>query len=121
MSTMEWFLSCLYWPAVNPATGFPDPARTASVSSPTDLDLWLIRLLYAVPAGQPHCIKCGARVDRRLRLATQYSGRSPYWRVSVARRCGGWRRHRHVAVVTESSSGLQFAPLRNPHDRAVRV
>lgn len=110
---MEWFLSGMYWAALNTSYTFPDPGCTTPAASPTDLDLWLIRLVYAAPVAQAHCLNCGARLDRRLRLATQYSGRSPYWRVSVTTRCYGWRRHRHIAVVTESSSGLQLEPLRS--------
>jgi hypothetical protein len=109
---MEWFLSGMYWAAMSNAYTFPDPGCTKPAASPTELDLWLIRLVYAAPAGQTPCVRCGAPLDRRLRLATQYGGGSPYWRVSVAARCHGWRRHRHVALVIDSSSGLQLGPFR---------
>jgi len=110
---MEWFLIGMYWPAIATAFTAADPQWTSPAAAPTDLDLWLIRLVYEANTSQTRCGKCGAQLNRRMRLATQHGARSQFWRVSVATNCHGWRRHRHLALVTETSSGLQLGPLSN--------
>ena len=109
---MDWLMSGVYWAALTGSYTCPDPRSTTPTTSPTDLDLWLIQLVYEVAAGQATCAKCGAPLGRGLHLATRYAGRAPTWYVSVATRCRGRRRHRHTAVVTERSKNLQLGPLR---------
>jgi hypothetical protein len=109
---MEWLLSGVYWAAITGSYTSADPRSTTPTTSPTDLDLWLIRLVYEVAAGHANCARCGAPLGRRLHLATRYAGRSPAWHVLVATRCRGWRRHRHTALVTEASNNLELGLLR---------
>ena len=108
---MEWFLTSGYWNALNVSFTSPDLGCAMITSSPTDIDLKLIRLAYEVAAGESSCAKCGAPVRQRLRLVTWYAEQSPTWRVVVTTHCRGWRRHRYTAVVTEASNTLQFGRL----------
>lgn len=109
---MEWMLVEAYCAMFYGSTRSAKPGRHDS--SPTTTDMWITRQAYEFATATETCGKCGAGFSKRLSLATAYDlheHASP-WRIGVAARCRGWRRHRHSALVTESRGGLRFEPLR---------
>ncbi|GAA1578540.1 hypothetical protein GCM10009789_35070 [Kribbella sancticallisti] len=103
---MEWLMAGICWATFAQT---PPPPRCGP---PTELDLVVIRLSYEVAAEVSTCGRCGAPLGAGLHVLTQYDGRRRDWRISVATRCHGWRRHRHLAVVRETSNELRLGPLR---------
>lgn len=105
---MDWF----QW-YVTPPTHVPFTSATAydGTPPPTDLDLELVEVIYAVIAGETTCSTCGRPLGRalRARYATAWSSQS--WSITVATRCEGWRRHAHVALVTRPSRDLLLGDL----------
>ena len=79
-------------------------------AQPTPLDMWLIELTYTVVAEQSSCGKCDAQLGRRISVRPSPPGSSS-WQATVAIRCRGWRRHRHLAEVAEVSKDLRLGPL----------
>ena len=79
---------------------------------PTEHDLTLIEVAYEVLAARSFCTRCGAPLGRGLSL---YPGSSDSgdtgWRLVVATRCRGWRRHAHTAVVTDDGTDLLIGPF----------
>jgi hypothetical protein len=79
--------------------------------TPTELDVALIELIYLVIADEQRCTECGHRLGRGLR-ARNASDRAPSrWSVLVDTRCWGWRRHPHVATVTQPANDLVLGHL----------
>jgi len=78
---------------------------------PTDLDVELIDLVYLVIANEQECSECGHLLRRGLRVRNPATGPPPRWPVRVDTRCGGWRRHLHVAEVTRPSKDLAVGAL----------
>jgi len=76
----------------------------------TLLGLWLIELIYTVVAEGSSCKKCGADLRRRITVIPS-SWRDSSWRATVAIRCSGWRRHRHLAEVAAGSKDLVLGPF----------
>jgi len=130
----QWWLGPSYgtpyglstWPrgdtAAPPAT--PDTCDDTWLSKhprPSEDDLWLIGLVYETVAAETRCARCGATMRRTVRVTPALASCAGTWGVVVTARCGGWRRHRHVADVTEASSDLVLgrfrtaeAPVRKP-------
>ena len=73
--------------------------------------MWLIELTYAVVAEGSSCEKCGADLGRRISVIPS-SSRDSSWRATIAIRCSGWRRHRHLAEIAERSKDLILGPFR---------
>lgn len=96
---MEWLMFMLADWSCLPPVALPgaEPGRD---------DLWLAQIMYEFVAGRTRCAKCGAALGRGIHpmIGTP-------WRIVVVTRCSGWRRHRHTAVVTEASDGLNFGRL----------
>lgn len=116
---MDWLLqNWAYWFALSPAPWVFGDDEAVPVSSTivgphpelTVVDLWLIELTYEVVAAESHCTRCGAPLGRGLRV-TRSTAEHSQWTVSIATRCGGWRRHRHVAIVGEASNDLALGPF----------
>jgi hypothetical protein len=114
---MEWLMpSWLYWwtPGGPPAMwGWThDEAVPASRviarqrHNFTTLDLCLIQVAYEVIAAESNCTRCGAPLDRRPRIMPSAADHPPSWNVSIATRCRGWKRHRHIATVDDASTDL---------------
>ncbi len=113
---MDWFLSpWMHWLDLGPSPALSrrghdetDAAGPERRREPTALDLWLVRLAYEVAAAESACARCGAPLDRRICVVADHP---PAWTVSIVTRCGGWRRHRHVATVEDGSDALLLGPL----------
>jgi hypothetical protein len=82
----------------------------AETVRPSAAELLVIKLTYEGIAGLSNCAKCGASLNRPLRLS---SGRTAlrHWQVVIATRCSGWQRHRHSAVVTDTPEDLLLGTL----------
>lgn len=72
------------------------------------IEMWLIRLAYEDMVRELSCRKCGAPLGRQLRFVRPADCNPPSWRVLAVTRCSGWRRHRYIARVSESSKDLFF-------------
>jgi hypothetical protein len=112
---MEWMLIEAYCGMFYGSTRSSGPAQDLA-ATPTEIDMWITRQAYEFAAANDTCGKCGAGLGRRLSLVTIHDRSDPErsdsrWRIGVAARCRGWRRHRHTALVTESRGGLRFSPL----------
>ena len=70
-------------------------------------ELWWLQRAYEHIAIVSSCQKCGAQLDRRVR-AVSASGPSAGAALGyvIGTRCGGWRRHRLVAMVSIDSGDL---------------
>jgi hypothetical protein len=80
---------------------------------PSDTDRWLIELVYRFVAAEAACSRCGAPLGRRMRVVPSPAlGRPPLWRVSVVTRCRGWRRHGHIANVSQRSGDAVLGSFR---------
>jgi hypothetical protein len=103
---MDW----LFWHWEETALGSSSDLLGGETARPSAVELFVIKLTYQAIAGQSCCGKCGASLNRPLRLSF---GRSPFkdWCVVVATRCSGWKRHRHAALVTDTSRDLLLGPL----------
>ena len=90
--------------------GLPEGAK--GHAQPTDLDVWMITVVYEFVAAQSSCQTCSSELRPRVRVVTWPAGLpSDGWRVSVVARCAGWRRHPHVAKVARPSGDLVLGPL----------
>jgi hypothetical protein len=118
---MDWLLwpwgiqSSLRWEGEPPSWAHNEneprsPGALPRGAKPTPLDMWLIELTYTVVAGESWCVKCGADLGRRISVRRS-SCRDSSWQTTVAIRCSGWKRHRHLAEVVEGSNGLSLGPL----------
>jgi hypothetical protein len=76
------------------------------------VEVWVLRLGYKDLAARLNCGKCGSRLGRELRILWPSDAYPPSVRMLAMTRCSGWRRHRQVAVVTESSEDLLLGPFR---------
>src|SRR5690349_21773160 len=83
--------------------GVAEPTGPGQRRELTALDLWLIRLAYDVVMAESAFARCGAPLGRRIRVVPWAADHPPGWTVSIVTRCGGWRRHRHVATVDDGS------------------
>jgi hypothetical protein len=112
---MDWLMvGWVYWSALgcSPAPwGWCEDEPVPASGAITAADLWLIELAYEVVAAESRCTRCGAPLGRGLRVMPWAAGQSP-WTVSMVTSCGGWRRHRHVATVGETSNDLVLGPFR---------
>jgi hypothetical protein len=85
---------------------------TCAESIPTQLDLSLLRVVYEVVADLTMCTACGARLGRRLHVASRGAVHRPSpWSVKIVTRCRGWKQHRHVASVIRPSKDLVLGAL----------
>jgi len=75
-----------------------------------ELDLRLIQVTYEFVAALSTCGRCQAPLRRQISVTGSAGGISST--ASVVTKCGGWRRHRHVATVTESANHLALGPFR---------
>ena len=83
----------------------PADRETWGPDEPSAIDLALIRIVYGVVAAGTGCSKCGSPLGRRLRGPVR-------WRVSVRTRCGGTRRHLHIATVGRGPNDLVLGSFR---------
>jgi hypothetical protein len=92
----------------NSGDGFAAPLRIVREDlNHNDGELWWIQRAYQHIAAVSSCLKCGAELDRLVR-ASNASGPSeggvPGYVIET--RCGGWRRHRLVAMVSSDTGDL---------------
>jgi hypothetical protein len=113
VASWTYWLACFGVPALESwADGKPPSSIPYGQRAETNaLDLWLVHLVYEFVAAESKCLRCGAALGRRVRVVRSAATHSPVWTVSVVARCGGWRRHRHVATVGDGSDGLMLGPL----------
>jgi hypothetical protein len=84
---------------------------TAGRARVSAIEMWLVWRAYEDILTELRCKKCGAPLGRKLRLILPAGYNPPSWRLLAVTRCGGWRRHRHIARVTESARDLLFGPF----------
>lgn len=79
-----------------------------------DGELWWIERAYAHIATRSSCLKCGSALDRPMHAsaASGSFGNGALGYV-IETRCGGWRRHRLVAMVTIDAGELVLGRLLN--------
>jgi hypothetical protein len=88
----------------------PTPGSGAGSS---DLDTWLMALVYRTIAAASWCEICGARFAPRLRLLPAPVGTQRHRQFLVVAKCRGWRHHVHVASVDVSEDrDIALRPLR---------
>jgi hypothetical protein len=109
-----WQLACGLG---GPYQGYDEKRRTPGTvlgehAELSPVEVWVLRLSYQDLAARLNCERCGSRLGRELRLLLPSATYPPSVRMLAMTRCSGWRRHRHVAVVTESSEDLLLGPLR---------
>ena len=120
---MEWLfapwelMSALGGPSGCPYQGYDEERLRTSTSMGgraelSAVEMWVLRLSYEALAAQSNCGRCGSRLGRKLRSLWPSDAYPRSVRMLAMTRCSGWRRHRHVAVVTESSEDLLLGPLR---------
>jgi hypothetical protein len=103
---MEWLF--LLWTFRTASVQAPYPGY----AEPAPTDLWLIQLAYRIGMKAVTCGKCGARLGR-IQVSPSFRGNLPGWPVLIHARCRGWRRHPHLASVTEIYDGdLRLEPMR---------
>ena len=79
----------------------------------SDLDSWLMELIYRNIAASSWCEVCGCRFARSLRVFPGPAGTQLRRQLLVVARCRGWRRHVHVAsVVMSEDQDTALRPLR---------
>jgi hypothetical protein len=101
---MEWDPFLSWTPRYEPHDG---PGRQVHDDGPSALDLWLIQVTYGVIASLSTCQACGAGLGRSISVVpVRGTHPSARWKVSVATRCQGWRRHPHHALATEGTDLL---------------
>jgi hypothetical protein len=87
------------------------PAGSGQTLQPTAVDMWLVQLTYQIVAAESCCQVCSAPLGRRVRVLPLSAGDPPSWRLSVVTKCKGWKRHGHIATVTEKSSDIVLGPF----------
>lgn len=92
--------------------------RSETAHTCTAAELFMIERAYEHIASRSYCYRCGAPLTRR-RQTEEAAPESRSWRLTVATHCRGWRRHRHVATVTEEADDLVLGPFR-PDWSAIR-
>ena len=97
---MEWLVSPISTTAL--AALFPPPGCTV----PTEQELCLVETLAQALAARSFCLRCGAALGRGLLIYPCRTEES--WSLVAATRCRGWRRHLHIAVVTDDGTDLRF-------------
>jgi hypothetical protein len=112
-AAVEWLFPSYWVAAFDPMTWWAacDPPPTAEVRDGPDLDLDVVRVVYAVLLEGVACCRCGADLEPPAdveRIRGFFSGA----RIVVATRCRGPRRHRHLAQVTERGGDLRLGQLR---------
>jgi len=109
MDWLPWIW--LYDPYCDPNPEARSAERTSTALGPTNLDRWLIEVIYRTVASETYCEKCGERLGRRLQVLLPTE---PYsvWAVLVVTRCRGWRQHRHITTVSRAGEDLQVGSLR---------
>jgi hypothetical protein len=103
---MDW----LFWQWEEAALYSSSDLLNGETARPSAIELLVIKLIYEVIASQSRCGKCGASLNRPFRLICD---RTPltHWRILVATRCSGWKRHRHSTLVTDTSKDLLLGTL----------
>jgi hypothetical protein len=112
---MEWLVPSWMYLWIFPdqtAVGGGRQTDPGAASGLSDLDLWLIAVTSGAIAAQSTCTRCPAPLRRRIRVDRFTDVGSPS-AASAVTTCAGWRRHRHVATVTESANHLVFGPFRS--------
>ena len=105
MMNMDWLF--LPWAFRFASTQVPYPGN----AEPTSIDLLLIRVSYTIGTTTTTCGTCGARLGR-IQVSPSFQDNLPAWPVLIRARCRGWRRHRHLASVTQASGDLRLDPIR---------
>mgnify|MGYP001361048141 CR=1 FL=1 len=110
---MEWLFPCYWVAAFDPKTWWAacDPPPAAEGCAGHDLDLDVVRAVYAVLLEGAACGSCGADLEP-LADVERIRGFFTAARIVVATRCRGPRRHRHLAQVTERGGDLRLGQLR---------
>jgi hypothetical protein len=103
---MDW----LFWQWEEASLYSSPDLLDGKTARPSAAELLVIKLAYEAIAGQSCCGKCGASLNRPLRLIYDRTSLT-HWRVVVATRCRGWKRHRHGALVTDTSKDLLLGTL----------
>jgi hypothetical protein len=91
------------------APGVPPGLRAES----SDMDAWLMELIYRNIAATSWCEVCGCRFARRLRVLPAAAGAQRRRQLLVVAKCRGWRHHVHVAsIVISENQDTALLPLR---------
>lgn len=110
---MEWLFPSYWVAAVDPKIWWAacEPPPTPERCAAPDLELDVVRVVYAVLLEGSACGRCGAPLDP-VADVTRTRGFLTAARIVVATRCRGPQRHRHLAKVTEQAGDLRWGPLR---------
>lgn len=84
----------------------------------TAADVWMVERAYEHIASRSYCYRCGAPLTRRRQIE-ETGPESRSWHLTIATHCRGWRRHRHLATVTEEAGDLVLGSFR-PDWNAIR-
>jgi hypothetical protein len=68
----------------------------------SDIDAWLMELIYRNIAAASWCEICGCRFAHRLQILPAPAGAQRHRQLLVVAKCRGWRHHVHVASVVIS-------------------
>ncbi len=83
------------------------------VAESSDMDAWLMELIYRNIAATSRCEICGCRFGRRLRVLPAAAGTQRRRQLLVVAKCRSWRRHVHVAgLVISEDRDTVLQPLR---------
>jgi hypothetical protein len=104
----------------DPAGSLPIGRRQEATAVPpgpgaesSDMDAWLMELIYRNIAATSWCEICGCRFARRLRVLPAPAGTQRRRQFLVVAKCRGWRRHVHAAgVVISEDRDTVLQPLR---------
>ena len=87
-------------------------ARGSGVSGyvppPKDIELQFIAIAYECETAWTTCERCRAYLRADVEVVVAPSSAAPWWCVQVVARCRGFRRHRHLATVTDEDGHLRF-------------
>jgi hypothetical protein len=110
---VEWFFPSHWVAALDPTTwwGACDPPPIEGCAAPDDLELDVVRVVYAVLTESVACGVCGAALDAATDVE-RTRGLLTAARIVVTTRCRGPVRHRHLAKVAERAGDLRLGPLR---------
>jgi len=102
---MIW--ECCLWSLSDGGSSCGASDEAAALRARHESERWWIERAYEYIASVSLCAKCGADLDRKVRMTS-----SPQISEStfgyVTTRCGSWRRHRLVALVSIHSGHLIF-------------